>query len=812
MKSLFSAFGRWSLCAFLILATQQALAVPASPFSFSDVQPDGSHVTLHIRGDEHFNWTENTDGFTVVRDAGGRYVYARLGADGRLEATGFEVGKADPRALGLTRRILPAPAVRAQSRLTGASPLIGEAATPPEAVLPVGNVKNMVIMIRFSDHVGRPLPSSADIDTLFNAVGGDAQLAPTGSVKDVYLENSYGQMTLNSTVFGWIDVPNTEAYYANGQSGDSTLWEALRHALDVVDQTVNFNDFDTDNDGNIDAIAFIHSGYGAEWGGTDQYGASTPNRIWSHRWAIQQPAWSSNDGVQVSDYHISPGVWGTSGSDIGRIGVISHETGHFFGLPDLYDTDGSGEGIGSYGMMANSWGFDGSQLYPPHFSPWSKEILGWLTPTILSSSGSYSLPEVEFSSTVYRVDNGYPQDEYLLIENRQPVGFDGAMPQGGLVVWHIDETTGFNTEGYPGQGGWPGNGNHYRVAVLQADGNYDLERGNNRGDAGDVYHGGGVTEISPTTTPNTDAYQNGNIVVTGNTLSGIAAASANMAFTFGQPPPGPSVAVADHQTVYGNVSGTYSSTHTDNDVYQTITETQSGGRPSRRHDRLEHIWRFTPAAADNRFNVSAYRTDGGDADSAFIFEWSSSASGPWTEMLTVTKTSDDDALQRHTLGAVPSTVYVRVTDNNRVSGQRNADSIHVDHMLFDEGAPITDPPGVATNPSPANGASNVSVSAVLSWTAGTNATSHDVYFGTAIVPPPIGNQPGTSYDPGLLDTDTTYYWRVDEVNNIGTTVGSSWSFTTELGQQCLILGESCTDDFQCCSNKCKGKAGNKTCK
>ncbi|MBT8102790.1 MAG: M6 family metalloprotease domain-containing protein [Gammaproteobacteria bacterium] len=814
MKLLFSAVSRWSVCALFVLTTQQALAGPASPFSFSELQPDGSRVTLHIRGDEHFNWTEDTDGFTVVRDAGGRYVYARLGAGGLLEPTSFAVGKADPRAIGLTRRILPAPAVRAQTRRSGASPLVGEPGAAPENIAPLGNVKNMVIMIRFSDHVSRPLPSNADIDILFNAVGGDAQLAPTGSVKDVYLENSYGQMTLNSTIFGWIDLPNTEAYYANGNSGDSTLWQALRYALDVVDQTVNFSDYDTDNDGSIDAIAFIHSGYGAEWGGTDQYGATTANRIWSHRWAIQNPPWTSDEGVEVFDYHISPGVWGTSGSDVGRVGVIAHETGHFFGLPDLYDTDGNGSGIGSYGMMANSWGFDGSQLYPPHFSPWSKEILGWLTPTILSTPGSYSLQQAEFVADVLRIDNGYPQDEYLLIENRQPVGFDGSMPQGGLVIWHIDEQAGYNVQGYPGQPGWPGNGNHYRVALLQADGQYHLEKDANRGDAGDVYHGGGVTEIGSTTTPNTDAYQNGNIVVTGNTISLISAAGATMDFNFGQPPPGPSIAVADHQTIYGSVSGTYASTHTDNGVYQTITETQSGGRPSRRHDRLEHIWRFTPAGTDNRFNVGAYRTDGGDADSGFIFDWATSASGPWTQMLTVTKTSDDNGYQSYTLGTVPSTVYVRVTDNNRASGERSADSIRIDHMFFDEGVPSNDPPGPASSPLPANGATNVSVTADLSWTAGTDATSHDVYFGTSMIPPFIGNQPGSSYDPGALDADTTYYWRVDEVNGNGTTTGSNWSFTTAAPQSCSLLpiGASCTADSECCSNKCKGKSGRKTCK
>jgi len=89
------------------------------------------------------------------------------------------------------------------------------------------------------------------------------------------------------------------------------------------------------------------------------------------------------------------------------------------------------------------------------------------------------------------------------------------------------------------------------------------------------------------------------------------------------------------------------------------------------------------------------------------------------------------------------------------------------------------PPGQASNPSPANSAANVSITADLSWTAGSGATSRDVYFGTSSPGTFQGNQTATTYDTGTMANDTTYYWRIDEVNAAGTTTGIVWSFTTE---------------------------------
>ncbi|HTJ51808.1 MAG TPA: hypothetical protein VL443_20250 [Cyclobacteriaceae bacterium] len=90
-------------------------------------------------------------------------------------------------------------------------------------------------------------------------------------------------------------------------------------------------------------------------------------------------------------------------------------------------------------------------------------------------------------------------------------------------------------------------------------------------------------------------------------------------------------------------------------------------------------------------------------------------------------------------------------------------------------------PTVATNPSPANNATGVITAPTLSWTAGTGASTHKVYFGTSSSPALVASQSGSTYSPGTLTANTKYYWRIDEQNSTGTTTGTLWNFTTGAG-------------------------------
>jgi hypothetical protein len=98
-------------------------------------------------------------------------------------------------------------------------------------------------------------------------------------------------------------------------------------------------------------------------------------------------------------------------------------------------------------------------------------------------------------------------------------------------------------------------------------------------------------------------------------------------------------------------------------------------------------------------------------------------------------------------------------------------------------------PGTPSNLAPSNGATGVSKSPTLSWTACSNTDVYDVYFGTSSSPPFVLNTPNTSWAyPYVLEAGATYYWKIVAKNNCGkSTSGPVWSFTTG-GVPCLVPG------------------------
>jgi len=522
-------------------------SVVARPFPFHASQKDGTSFNIHLKGDRFCNWLEDQNGNVIVKAEEEFYFAREKTSQGKLVPSAYKVGEHDPKDLKLKNPPRPH---NIKKQIKGKEVTSGEGRHTPRGQgrrlndLTTGNLKNLVIPILFSDHQDRDLPTKEDISMLWNALGGHPihHAATNQSIRDFYLENSYGQLDISSTVIDWVEVSRSESYYAAGQSGGAAqLMELLHEVLEIVDNLVDFSEFDENDDGYIDAIAFVHSGYGAEYGGSDEDGTYYDNRIWSHKWTIFNPStweihpWESNEGVMVGDYHMETILNGVSGSTISTIAVGAHETGHFLGLPDLYDTDGTSSGIDTWGVMANSWGWDYTGNVPPSFSAWSKYVLGWINPSNLTTPGTYELNDIESNDEAFIISLPYADGEFLLIENRQPILSDRQMPDGGLLIWHIDHMVSSENdhEGYYGQAFWPENGYHYMVAVLQADGEFGLEHGYGA-DAGDMFTGSmDILHNSLDSHPSSLGYQYGVVNPAGFVIQNVSKGEDGvMSFTF----------------------------------------------------------------------------------------------------------------------------------------------------------------------------------------------------------------------------------------------------------------------------------------
>jgi M6 family metalloprotease-like protein len=376
--------------------------------------------------------------------------------------------------------------------------------------------------------------------------GPQANPQALGTIPDYYAEVSGGRVALAGVTFDWWQTPLSEMEVAAGQNGlgpGSRVGEFIFRIVEGLDDgSVDWGQFDNDgpdgvpnsgdDDGYVDVLAVMHPNSGGECRG------GFPNDIWSHRWSLSNAAlwdqvywgsyWTAEvrevlladagyvtktpsqtpgvDFIRIDDYTIQP-VQRCRREGINHIGVFAHELGHGFGLPDLYVTTSSQnhEGIGNWGLMGTgSWGCDSeSASRPCHLSAWSKEFLGWADVEVLPAGtdlGTLSLPPVETSEKIYRIESGDGSPEYFLLENRQPYGFDGHLYQPGLLIWHIDPLT--------IQARRPSNTinndpNRMGVWLRQGDGLNDLgTEDGGRGDAGDPFPGASAnTEFHASSNP-----------------------------------------------------------------------------------------------------------------------------------------------------------------------------------------------------------------------------------------------------------------------------------------------------------------------
>jgi len=482
----------------------------------------------------------------------------------RHEIRGFDfrkdgVWRRDARAVRTLRRQLLSrrnfPALNAPIAMGGGAALAG--ATPARSNAAVSGVlKVPAVLFKFKDTPSSQIRSTTQYDqVLFAPTPTGASAGRPYTYRSFYEQMSNGLLSVQGQTYGYAALDSNEVTYT-GIPGSCTgnpynnnncnglfssqavlrMQGGLREALRKLDNQVDWTQYDFNGDGFVDLVAFIQPAIDGACGGLNN------NHLWAHRFSLIGSSYVTHSTeivadtvahVQISDYILESGVGGEGSCDatqIMPIGTVAHETGHGFGLPDLYDTDQNSEGDGEYSLM-------GSGNYTSPFSPsrmdaWSLNELGWVTIAPLGKGGTYSFGAAPTSDTAFflPVDGANPRGEYFLLENRQAVESDSSMLHyhcqiwyntgtpppcgGGLIVYHVDSEQiaqhGIDQDNRVNAGPIHG------LAVVQADGfaNLDANPGgprctgtpaagcSDRGDAGDVYPGTtGNVAFTPTSTP-----------------------------------------------------------------------------------------------------------------------------------------------------------------------------------------------------------------------------------------------------------------------------------------------------------------------
>jgi M6 family metalloprotease-like protein len=474
----------------------------------------------------------------VVRESAGA-VQAGPGYP-RAQVGIFEVQGLDFRAEGAWRRL--ARRVREERRTLLGRREFSRLNAPGRARVAVGGQYLVPVIPVTFPGVAPPFPAPSYHPLLFDPA---PALGPT--VRSYYAEMSRGRVDLSGDLFEWVVADSSDLYYEDGCNGIGALapcahggrrlGELFLQALARSDTgQVDWGRYDNDgpdglpnsgdDDGIVDFALFLQP---------EVDGACGTTNLWAHRFDLG--AYTGGQGfltrspvrdaqgqptaarIRVRDYTLQSAVGGPgacSGGQPMSIGIVAHETGHAFGLPDLYDTNLSSsaatQGVGEWSIMGSG---AYSQPYSPSgFDGWSLAELGWVAVDTAAAEGTHVLGPVASTDTVL-VLPADGTDEYFLLENRQALGTDTAQlnpactfgtrscAKGpGLLIWHIDQGQ-INLWGFR-SGNRVNSGPVHGVALVQADGLNQLRQagGRNRGDAGDPWPGAsGNTTFGPLTNP-----------------------------------------------------------------------------------------------------------------------------------------------------------------------------------------------------------------------------------------------------------------------------------------------------------------------
>lgn len=314
-----------------------------------------------------------------------------------------------------------------------------------------GEPNVLVVPVQFSGGESFTDAQLEMLDATFNGYYEDGTTPYWESVSSFYNESSYGKLDINFVLTDVYTSSISDSYFVQLDlsstsyvTGVEYLMSECRNLLTINGEVVDYSDYDIDENGYIDAVWFIYA---------EPYQYNARYRDYEY-WAYV--GWVDNEAnIDDPQFRVYANASIDFMYDYSSAGYDSHtyihETGHLMGLEDYYDYD--------Y-YYSCSGGLMMEQLNIGDHDPFSKYTLGWLNPTVVEESGTYTLESLTQSgdALIIPTSSEYYGDafgEYLIIQYYTPDGLNeldstsayyspvnGTYPkmydEEGFLIYHID--------------------------------------------------------------------------------------------------------------------------------------------------------------------------------------------------------------------------------------------------------------------------------------------------------------------------------------------------------------------------------------
>ncbi|MBR6945852.1 MAG: M6 family metalloprotease domain-containing protein [Prevotella sp.] len=427
------------------------LAIPAKRGQWKTITlSDGRQVKVELRGDERAHWWEDSIGNRYLsrgrtkEEGGRRYdtetrgVWSKeCGVRNDDETRGVrnddeiweKIEEKDWSKRHNTRRYSPSSLLHPpSSKYSSTVPLPMEG---PEAPSPR---RGLIILVEFQNKQFREENDRVMFDRIANEKG-FSERGFKGCVSDYFRDQSNGMLDLTFDVIGPVTINNDFEYYGKNvgpDNYDAHPDEMIMEACLLVDDEVNFAEYDWNGDGYVEQVVVIYAGQGEANGGGN-------NTIWPHEWSLTEADYGkplSLDKVRIDTYACSPEL--STRTRIDGIGTLCHEFSHCLGLPDMYDEDRKNYGMGNWDLM-DQGSYNGNGFCPAGYTAYEKMYCGWQQPIVLTTDTVVNdMKPISDGGDTYIIYNDAHPNEFYMLENRQRIGWDKNLTGTGLLITHID--------------------------------------------------------------------------------------------------------------------------------------------------------------------------------------------------------------------------------------------------------------------------------------------------------------------------------------------------------------------------------------